>query len=409
MEFRRMKLSELTPASYNPRKKLKPGDPEFEKLRKSIETFGLVDPPIWNSQTNTVIGGHQRLSVLEALGETECDVVVVDLPPVQERALNVALNKVSGEWDIPLLTDLLRDLTESDFDATLTGFDAAEIEKLFGSNDVTDDDFDVDKALEESPFVQLGDLWTLGRHRLLCGDATKLEDVSRLMGDKRANLALVDPPYGCDYTGGTGMKILNDTLKGEEFYKFLYSAFKNLYDNLADGGAFYCFHSDAEKVNFYNATVNAGFHYSTTCVWEKNSLVLGRMDYQMIHEPVIYSFKDTAAHKWYSDRKQTTIWKFDRPTKSKFHPTQKPLDLLAYPIKNSSQANGIVLDTFGGSGSTLIVCEQTDRICNTMELDPKYASAIVTRFAELKGSGDITVERGGEVIDFANIAERAAR
>lgn len=194
---------------------------------------------------------------------------------------------------------------------------------------------------------------------------------------------------------------MNDNMKSEDFYKFLLSAFKNIYDNLTDGAAIYIFHSDAEKCNFYNATVNAGFHYSTTCVWVKDTLVLGRMDYQMRHEPVIYSFKDTAKHKWYNNRKQTTIWEFERPKKSKIHPTMKSLPLIAYPVKNSSQPNEIVLDSFGGSGSTLITCEQTDRICYTLELDPKYASAIVKRYIETVGNGDeVYLIRNGEKIPY---------
>ena len=201
------------------------------------------------------------------------------------------------------------------------------------------------------------------------------------------------------------MTIMNDSWKSEEdFYNFLLAAFKNVYDSLVDGGAFYCFHSDAEKVNFFNATVKAGFHYSTTCIWVKDTLVLGRMDYQMRHEPVIYAFKDTAKHKFYGDRKQTTVWEFDRPKQSKLHPTMKSLPLIAYPMQMSSQENGLVLDLFGGSGSTLIAAEQLNRICYTMELDPKYASAIVRRYAADKGStDDIKVIRDGKELPCSEV------
>ena len=199
-------------------------------------------------------------------------------------------------------------------------------------------------------------------------------------------------------------------MDGKAFYAFLLSAFKNVYDSLADGSAVYFFHSDAEKVNFFNATVDAGFHYSTTCIWVKNSLVLGRMDYQMRHEPVIYAFKDTAKHRWYSDRKQTTVWEFDRPTKSDLHPTMKSLPLIAYPVKNSSAPNGIVLDCFGGSGSTLVVCEQTDRICYMMELDPKYASVILRRYVEFKGLSDgVTVERDGKTFSYNELVKEVTK
>jgi DNA modification methylase len=277
-------------------------------------------------------------------------------------------------------------------------------------DDVKDDDFDVDKTAEIEPFVENGDIWLLGRHRLRCGDSTKPDEVALLMDGQKANACITDPPYNCAYQGGTGMRIMNDKwTDSEKFYQFLLDAFKNVYTSLADGGAFYCFHSDAEKCNFFNATVNAGFHYSTTCIWVKDTLVIGRMDFQMRHEPVLYAFKDTAKHKFYGDRKQTTVWEFDRPKKSKLHPTMKPLPLIAYPIQMSSQENGIILDLFGGSGSTLIASEQTNRICYTQELDPKYASAIVRRYVATAGSAeDVYVIKNGEklpcsaVHDFTN-------
>ena len=263
----------------------------------------------------------------------------------------------------------------------------------------------LNKALEAEPFIESGDIILLGRHRLMCGDSTKPEDVMILMDGKKANLCVTDPPYNCAYEGGTGMKIMNDSWSdSEKFYQFLLDAFKNAYENIADGGAFYCFHSDAEKVNFFNATVAAGFHYSTTCIWVKDSLVIGRMDFQMKHEPVIYAFKDTAKHKFYGDRKQTTVWEFERPKKSKLHPTMKPIPLVCYPIKLSSQENGIVLDLFSGSGSTIIACEKTGRIGYGMELDPKYASVIVKRYAVLtKNIDEIFIIRDGQKVPCSEI------
>ncbi|WP_286945817.1 site-specific DNA-methyltransferase [Acetobacterium sp. UBA5834] len=407
MDIQKIPVKKIKHAKYNPRKNLKPGDAEYEKLKRSIKEFGYVEPVIWNQRTGNIVGGHQRFKVLTQLGEKEVDCVVMDMDDEKEKALNVALNKVSGDWDMPLLTDLLKDLDDSGFDLSLTGFDLAEINELFEvacKNDVDEDQFDIDKALEEDSFVQQGDVWLLGRHRLYCGDSTNEEDVKILMDGKLANLCITDPPYACNYTGGTGMKIMNDNLKGEAFYSFLFLAIKNAYNSLADGAAIYIFHSDAEKVNFFNATVNAGFHYSTTCIWVKNALVLGRMDYQMRHEPIIYAFKDTTRHKFYGDRKQTTIWEFDKPSKSKLHPTTKPLPLIAYPMKNSSQTNGIVLDLFGGSGSTLITAEQLDRIAFLMELDPKYASAIVRRYTAYNGdTSDVFVIRNGKKLDCKDI------
>lgn len=405
-----MNISKLNPAEYNPRKNLQPGDAEYEKLKRSMEQFGYVEPVIWNKTTGRVIGGHQRLKVLVDLGLKEVDCVVVEMDEEREKALNIALNKINGEWDTDKLAMLISDLQGSDFDVSLTGFEEAEIANLFektGEKEVRDDDFDLTAALEKASFVERGDIWIVGRHRLMCADATSAEDVAALMDRKRANLVVTDPPYNCSYEGGTGMKIINDSWdNSKKFYQFLLDAFKNAYDNLSDGSAFYCFHSDAEKVNFFNATVDAGFHYSTTCIWVKNALVIGRMDYQMRHEPIIYAFKNTAKHKFYGDRKQTTVWEFNRPSKSQLHPTTKPLSLIAYPIKMSSQENGIVLDLFGGSGSTLVACEQMNRVCHTMELDEKYASVILRRAVENGISpNDIYVLRGKAQIPYAELVK----
>jgi len=401
-------MDKLKPAKYNPRKDLKPGDPAYEKIKRSLDDFGYVDPVIWNEVTGNIISGHQRQKILKAQGATEIDCVVVHIEnPQDEKAMNIALNKAVGEWEPVALADLLSDLQTSGYDLDATGFDTAEINDLFSQvhdKDVADDDFDVDKAIEAPAFVEDGDIWLLGRHRLMCGDSTQSADVGLLMNGKKANLCITDPPYGCDYSGGTGMKIMNDTLKGQAFYEFLLSAMKNIHEHLADGGALYVFHSDAEKVNFFNAVVDAGFHYSTTCIWVKNALVIGRMDYQMRHEPIIYAFKDTARHKFYGDRKQTTIWEFDRPTKSKLHPTMKSLPLIAYPMKNSSQENGIVVDLFGGSGSTLMAAEQLNRTACLMEIDPKYASAIVRRYAANNGGvEDVFIIRNGQKLEGASV------
>lgn len=399
MEWRTIPVGDLRPAAYNPRKKLKPGDKEYEKIKKSIQEFGYVEPIIVNFDM-TVIGGHQRLTVLKDLGYTEVQCVVVHIEDdAKVKALNIALNKITGAWNEQMLADLIVDLQKQDFDIDLTGFEPPEIDQLFSqvhNKDVQEDDFDTEKAAEAEPFVEPGDIWLLGRHRLMCGDSTKAEDVAVLMDGKKANLCITDPPYNCSYEGGTGMTIMNDSMEEEKFYQFLLAALTNVYEHTVDGGALYVFHSDAEKCNFFNATVNAGFHYSTTCIWVKNSLVIGRMDYQMRHEPVIYAFKDTARHRFYGDRKQTTIWEFDKPKKSKLHPTTKPLPLIAYPMRNSSQANGIVLDLFGGSGSTMMAAEQLERIAYLMELDPKYASAIVRRYVAYTGNTeDVFVLRDG--------------
>ena len=402
MNIQKVPISRLKPAKYNPRKDLKPGDPAYEKIKRSLNDFGYVDPIIWNEYTGNIVGGHQRFKVLKAEGAQEIMCVVVHIEnPDDEKALNVVLNKATGDWEPVALADLLSELQANGYDLDSTGFDAAEVNDLFSNvhdKNVKDDDFDVDAAAEAEAFVLPGDVWLLGKHRLMCGDSTDAASVALLMNGEKANLCITDPPYNCSYEGGTGMTIMNDKWDdSQKFYQFLLDAFKNVYDNLVDGGAFYAFHSDAEKVNFFNATVDAGFHYSTTCIWVKNSLVIGRMDYQMRHEPIIYAFKDTAKHKFYGDRKQTTIWEFDKPVKSKLHPTTKSLPLIAYPMRMSSQENGIVMDLFGGSGSTLMTAEQMNRICCTMELDPKYASAIVRRYISYAGSAaDVYVIRDGQ-------------
>ena len=380
---------------------------QITKLRSSLREFGFVNPVIIDREFN-VIAGHGRILAAKEENIEQVPCVFVDhLTEAQKKAYILADNRfaLDAGWDEEMLRVEMEALQGMDFDVSLTGFDEAEIADLFSADDeAQEDDFDEDAALQAEPFVKVGDLWLLGRHRLLCADSTNTEDVKLLMDGKKANVCITDPPYACNYTGGTGMKIMNDNLKGEEFYQFLLSAFKNVYENLADGAAIYIFHSDAEKVNFYNAVVAAGFHYSTTCIWVKQSLVLGRFDYQMRHEPVIYAFKDTVKHKFYGDRKQTTVWEFDRPSKSKLHPTTKPLPLIAYPMKNSSLVNSIVLDLFGGSGSTLMAAEQMDRAAYLMELDPVYASAIVRRFAAYRGNTeDVYVLREGKKLPCSDV------
>lgn len=408
MEFKKLIIDDLIPASYNPRKKLKPGDSEFEKIKNSITEFGYVDPVIVNKDM-TVIGGHQRLTVLQELGYTEIDCVVIDIDKTKEKALNIALNKISGEWNKELLADLIKDLQSMDYDLGFTGFEPPEIDQLFNDvhdKEIKEDDFDLTKALEEAAFVRRGDIWNVGRHRLMCGDATNPEDVAMLAAGRKVNLVVTDLPYGVSYTGGTGLTIKNDNLKGEEFYNFILASFKNMADNMDSGASIYVFHADTEGLNFRRAFVEAGFHLSGVCIWKKNSLVLGRSPYNWIHEPILFGWLKGGKHKWYTGRAETTVWSYDKPKKNESHPTEKPINLLSYSIKNSSQVNGIVMDTFLGSGSTLIACEQTDRICFGMDLDEKYASVALRRYVEFKGSDDgVFVERGGEKIPYAKLVK----
>ena len=384
---------------------------QLAKLRSSLREFGFINPVIIDRDFN-VIAGHGRIAAAKEEGMEEVPCVFVDyLTEAQKKAYILADNRMALDagWDEELLRIEIESLQGADFDVSLTGFGEDEIADLFagdGEKDVKDDDFDLSAALEKAAFVERGDIWTVGRHRLLCGDATSAEDVAALMDGKKANLIVTDPPYNVAFKSGSGLSIQNDSMENGEFYTFLYNSFQNMAGHLEKGGAAYVFHADTEGLNFRKAFVDAGFHLAGVCIWVKNSLVLGRSDYQWQHEPVLYGFLKNGKHPWYSDRKQTTIWNYDKPKRNKNHPTSKPLDLLGYPICNSSQENAIVLDTFGGSGSTMMACEQTNRICCMMELDEKYASVILRRYVEDTGdSENVYVVRGGEKIPYSALVK----
>ena len=407
MLIEKMKTENLLPADYNPRKDLKPGDEEYEKLKRSIEQFGYVEPVIWNRTTGRVVGGHQRLKVLIDMGINEVDCVVVEMDENKEKALNVALNKISGEWDKDKLALLISDLQAEDFDVSLTGFDAAEIDDLFKDtiqDKIKDDDFDVDAELQNPTITKLGDVWQLGRHRLVCGDSTLAETYDMLLGDEKVNLVITDPPYNVNYEGSAG-KIKNDNMEDDKFYTFLFDAFSNTEKYMADDASIYVFHADTEGLNFRKAFKDAGFYLSGTCIWKKQSLVLGRSLYQWQHEPILFGWKKKGKHQWYTGRKESTIWEFDKPKKNGDHPTMKPIPLLAYPIMNSSMSNCLVLDPFGGSGSTLIACEQTDRIARTIELDEKFCDVIIKRYIEQVGTADgVSVTRNGVTLKYSEMS-----
>ena len=380
------------------------------KLRSSLREFGFVNPIIIDKDFN-VIAGHGRLMAAKEEGINEVPCVFADfLTEAQKKAYILADNRMAMDagWDEELLKIEMEELQNLGYDLGYTGFDEKELAELFGIDDkeVEDDDFDLTAALEKASFVEKGDVWFVGKHKLMCGDATSSEDVSKLMEDKKANLILTDPPYNVSFKSSDGLTIQNDSMGNNDFYNFLYSSFKNMAEHLENGGAAYIFHADTEGLNFRKAFIDAGFHLAGCCIWVKDSLVLGRSDYQWQHEPVLYGFMQNGKHPWYSDRKQTTIWNFDKPKKNSNHPTSKPLDLLAYPIKNSTQANAIVIDTFGGSGSTLIACEQMNRICYTMELDEKYASVILRRYVEdTNDSENVYVIRNGERIPYSSLVK----
>lgn len=397
MNIQKIKIDKLIPATYNPRKNLKPSDAEYVKIKNSIEKFGFVSPLVINKDM-TVIGGHQRLKVLKEMGIVEVEYIIVDLDKTNEKALNIALNKIQGDWDEEKLEALLQELKLEDFDTNLTGFDFDEVDEILKDvNGSKEDDFDVDSAYEEieEPITKPGDVWILGKHRLMCGDSAQKEDVMRLMNNQDADMLLTDPPYNVDYVGKTSeaLKIKNDNMSDNQFYEFLKKVFENMYSVTKEGASIYVFHADTEGLNFRKAFKDAGYKLAECLIWKKDCFVMGRQDYQWQHEPILYGWKEGAAHHFINDRTQSTILEFDRPRQSSLHPTMKPIDLVARLLKNSSKENDKILDLFGGSGSTIIAAEQLNRNCYTMELDPKYCDVIVKRWESLTNKEAILERR----------------
>ena len=381
---------------------------QITKLRSSLREFGFINPVIIDRDFN-VIAGHGRILAAKEEGITEVPCVFADyLTEAQKKAYIIADNRMAMDagWDEELLRVEIESLQGMDFDPLLTGFDEKELAALFDDGiEAKEDDFDVDAELQKPTFTKSGDVWILGRHRLVCGDSTKTETYTTLMDDIKANLVITDPPYNVNYEGSAG-KIKNDNMAGEKFYEFLLAAFQNMESVMATDASIYVFHADTEGLNFRRAFADAGFYLSGCCIWKKQSLVLGRSPYQWQHEPVLYGWKKNGKHQWYTGRKETTIWEFDKPKKNGDHPTMKPIPLLAYPIGNSSMANSVVLDPFGGSGSTLIACEQTDRICRTIELDEKFCDVIVNRYIEQAGTADgVSVLRDGKTYSYGEVAD----
>lgn len=408
-EMQMVAVSKLVPYVNNARTH---SAEQIMKLRSSIREFGFINPVIIDSDYN-VIAGHGRIMAAKEEGLKEVPCVLVDyLTESQKKAYILADNRMAMDagWDEELLRIEIESLQADGFDIGFTGFDENELADLFGTDDtsdIKDDGYDLSAALEKATFVEKGDIWTVGRHRLMCGDATASVDVSTLMDGKKANLVITDPPYNVAFESSDGLSIKNDKMTTDKFYEFLLAAFKNMANYLESGGAAYIFHADTEGLNFRRAFLDAGFRLSGCCIWVKNSLVLGRSDYQWQHEPVLYGFLP-GKHYWSkaAGRSQTTIWNFDKPKKNNNHPTSKPLDLLAYPIGNSSRENAIVLDTFGGSGSTLMTCEKINRICYMMELDEKYASVILRRYVEDTGdSENVFVIRNGEKFTYSDLVK----
>ncbi len=406
-KFEKVNIDKLVPYARNARTHSKE---QIKQLRSSMREFGFVNPVIVDKDLN-IIAGHGRVMAAKEENMTEVPCVFVEhLTDAQKKAYILADNRLAmnAGWDNEMLSIELAELQGGDFDLALLGFDDAELDTLLNANnDVQEDNFNVDDELQNPSFSKQGDIWQLGKHKLICGDSTNEETYTQLMGDEKANLVVTDPPYNVNYEGSAG-KIKNDNMTNDNFYQFLFDAFSNMEKVMASDSSIYVFHADTEGLNFRKAFVDSGFYLSGTCIWKKQSLVLGRSPYQWQHEPILFGWKKKGKHQWYTGRKESTIWEFDKPRKNGDHPTMKPVPLIAYPITNSSLSNCIVLDAFGGSGSTLIACEQTDRICRTIELDEKFCDVIVKRYIVQVGTADnVSVLRDGKTYSYTDIEVKA--
>ncbi len=389
MDIKVQKTEDLIPYEKNPRH----NEDAITAVAKSIKKFGFKVPIVVDA-SNVIVNGHTRLKAAKYLGLKEVPTIIADdLTPEQIKAFRLADNKVGeiATWDEELLNAELDELADLDFDMTEFGFDLPDIE---GEEvEVIEDEFE--EELPAEPISKLGDIYQLGRHRLMCGDSTNSLEVEKLMGNKKADLLITDPPYNVAYEGKgkEALTIKNDSKETNEFHSFLYEAFSAAINNMKLGSSFYVWYASSEVVNFHTALEEAGFLVKQELIWNKNSMVLSRQDYHWKHEPCLYGWASGGSHSWYSDRKQTTILNFDRPTVNKEHPTMKPVALFDYQIKNSSKQGDCILDLFGGSGTTLIACEQNEREAYLMELDPRYVDVIIARWEAF--TGEVAVKISG--------------
>jgi len=443
VKFERRKLADLRPAEYNPRRKLTPNDPEYIQIKNSITEFGYADPIVINTD-GTIIKGHQRCNVMMDLGYTEAEVIVLDIPDkAKEKALNIALNKITGRWDNAILKDLLVELDLEGYDFTVTGFHRDDLEDLIQALDIppeaTEDGFDAEEAADsiEIPESRPGDIWRLGRHRLMCGDSTDAADIDRLLDGRKLDLMITDPPYNVDY--GEKVEFLsqyrpdgaratstieNDRMSEAGFCDFLLLAFRNISDALRPGAAVYVFHADTNGLPFRQAYTDAGLKLAQVLIWEKQHFVLGRQDYQWRHEPILYGWKEGAAHYFIHDRTQdtvllneetdlksmnknqllafiedyirqykdlTTVHFENKPNKSKLHPTMKPVPLVGRLMNNSSKPGWTDGDFFGGSGTTLMAAEQLGRTAYLMEYDARNVDVIIKRWETYTGEKAVLI------------------
>lgn len=389
--YENVEIEKLKPYKNNARTH---SDEQIEKIAKSMKEFGFINPVLVDGDLN-VIAGHGRILGAKKLGMKEVPCLFIEnLTEEQKRAYIIADNRLAEDagWDKELLKIELEDLKNMNFDITLTGFELEDFDFSMDETEVIEDEFD--ETVPEEPTSKKGEIYKLGKHFLMCGDSTDINDVEKLMNGVKADMLLTDPPYNVDYEGGTGLTIQNDNMDDETFREFLRVSFFNANSVMKEGAVFYIWHADSEGYNFRGACHDIGWKVRQCLIWCKNTLVMGRQDYHWKHEPCLYGWKEGASHLWASDRKQTTVLEFDRPSVSKEHPTMKPVGLFDYLIKNNTKKDDIVLDLFAGSGTSIIACEQNGRIAYSMELDPKYVDVIISRWEKLTGQQAERIENG---------------
>lgn len=403
MDIVMLNVDKIIPYENNPRK----NDDAVEAVANSIKNFGFKSPIVVDKNM-VVINGHTRLKASKLLGLTLVPVIIAsDLTDEQCRALRLADNKTAeiASWDKKLLLEELKSIDWESIQMEMTDFG---FDNIFDSQpqEVIHDDFDEGQYISATPYSMQGDIYLLGKHRIMCGDSTNTEMVKQLLNGQRADMIFTDPPYNVNYEGSDGQSIQNDNMGNEEFYNFLLSVYKNMFDSIKEGGSIYVCHADSEGLNFRKAFIEAGFKLAQCLIWVKNSFTMGRQDYQWQHEPILYGWKPGAGHYFVDDRSLSTVWFYDKPKHNDLHPTMKPLELVGQGINNGSLIGQLVLDLFGGSGSTLIACEQAGRINYSMELDEKYADVIVKRYIRFKDSTeDCFLIRDGVQIPLKDISD----
>ena len=419
MKIQKVKIDQINPAAYNPRLDLKPGDSDYDKLKRSMDTFGYVEPLVWNSRTGNLVGGHQRFKILVEQGAQEVEVSVVDLDTEKEKVLNLALNKISGDWDYEKLGHLLDELgTSADFDVTLTGFDDSEISKIQDRlEEAKEDTFDFDGEIKKikNPKTKTGDIIELGEHRILCGDASKPEDLEKLIGEEKIDLIHTDPPYNVDYYGGSRPhdkgrpkeskqwdRIYGDNMSQEDYEKWLKTIITNASKYLAPGADIYIWNGHKQFGPMYGMLTELNFHIGCVITWAKERFAISYADYNQQTEFCLYGWKEKAGpHKWYGPNDESTLWQIKRDNTADYiHPTQKPIALAHRAIRNSSKRGDIVLDLFLGSGTTLMAAEALKRRCFGTEIDCAYCDGIVKRYVEYAGKEKVSQE----IIEKYNIA-----